>query len=153
MCGIAAIYAYKPVAAPVNPQELNTIRNYMTARGPDGQGSWIAPNQRLGLAHRRLAIIDLDPRAAQPMFSADGRYAIVFNGEIYNYRALRKTLEMDGFRFSTESDTEVLLQLFAQKREHMLSDLRGMFAFIIWDAERNTLFMARDPYGIKPLYY
>jgi asparagine synthase (glutamine-hydrolysing) len=105
------------------------------------------------LGHRRLAILDLDPRANQPMVSADGRYTIVFNGEIYNFRELRGELEADGVAFRTMSDTEVLLALFAREGECMLRRLRGMFAFAIWDMQTRELFLARDPYGIKPLYY
>ncbi len=153
MCGIAAIYAYNYPALDVDREELRTIRDHMAARGPDGKGEWFSADQRVGLGHRRLAIIDPDERAAQPMRSADGKLAIVFNGEIYNFRELRRGLEQRGRRFHTESDTEVLLHLFAERGERMLPELRGMFAFAIWDAERQKLFMARDPYGIKPLYY
>ena len=153
MCGIAVIYAYNYPALDVDRDELRTIRDHMAARGPDGKGEWFSANQRVGLGHRRLAIIDPDERAAQPMRSADGKLAIVFNGEIYNFRELRRGLEQRGCRFHTESDTEVLLHLFAEKGERMLPELRGMFAFAIWDEDRQKLFMARDPYGIKPLYY
>jgi len=153
MCGIVAIFAYQASAPVVDTDELRTIRDHMAARGPDGKGEWFSSDHRVGLGHRRLAIIDPDERANQPMLSADGKLAIVFNGEIYNFRELRKGLEQRGYRFRTESDTEVLLQLYAEKKEGMLHDLRGMFAFAIWDAEQRMLFLARDPYGIKPLYY
>jgi len=153
MCGIAAIYAYNYPALDVDRAELRTIRDHMAARGPDGKGEWYSADQRVGLGHRRLAIIDPDERAAQPMQSEDGRFAIVFNGEIYNFRELRQGLEQRGHRFRTASDTEVLLALFAEKGERMLPDLRGMFAFAIWDEAQKKLFLARDPYGIKPLYY
>jgi len=123
----------------------------MHARGPDAQGE--SAGEDIVLGHRRLAIIDLDARSTQPMESADGRYLIVFNGEIYNFRELRRELEADGVAFRTTSDTEVLLTLFAQQGERMLPRLRGMFAFAIWDAQSRELFLARDPYGIKPLYY
>ena len=109
--------------------------------------------RRRCLGHRRLAILDLDARANQPMVSTDGRYTIVFNGEIYNFRELRRALEADGIAFRTTSDTEVLLALFAREGERMLPRLRGMFAFAIWDTQTRELFLARDPYGIKPLYY
>jgi asparagine synthase (glutamine-hydrolysing) len=125
----------------------------MHSRGPDGKGEWYSSSHRLGLAHRRLSIIDLDERAAQPMVSNDGRYIISFNGEIYNYRELREKLERKGYYFSTSSDTEVILHLYAQIGEAMLRELRGMFAFVIWDNYENKLLLARDPYGIKPLYY
>ncbi len=123
----------------------------MFARGPDGVGYWQGDGVVLG--HRRLAILDLDVRSNQPMVSADGRYVIVFNGEIYNFRELRKNLESDGINFRTTSDTEVLLALYSRDGERMLPKLRGMFAFAIWDRQSGELFLARDPYGIKPLYY
>ena len=153
MCGVVSIYSYSDSAPDVDHHELCAIRDHMAARGPDGKGEWRSEKRRVGLAHRRLAIIDPEERASQPMLSAHGKLAIVFNGEIYNFRALRADLEQLGHEFLTESDTEVLLHLFAEKRERMLPELRGMFAFIIWDSERKQLFMARDSYGIKPLYY
>jgi asparagine synthase (glutamine-hydrolysing) len=153
MCGIAALFAYHYAAPLVDRDELLRVRDAMTVRGPDGAGEWIDSAGRIGLAHRRLSIIDLSERAAQPMHSRDGRFSITFNGEIYNYQALRRRLERKGAQFTTSSDTEVLLELFREKGEQMLPELRGMFAFSIWDAERGTLFLARDPYGIKPLYY
>jgi asparagine synthase (glutamine-hydrolysing) len=123
----------------------------MRPRGPDAEGMWSSEGVLFG--HRRLAIQDLDVRANQPMVSADGRYAIVFNGEIYNFRELRRDLEAGGAVFRTSSDTEVLLTMFARERDRMLPRLRGMFAFAIWDTRDRELFLARDPYGIKPLYY
>ena len=153
MCGINGIFAYLPSASAVEVTELRKTRDRMATRGPDGHGEWISADGRVALGHRRLAIIDLSDTAAQPMRSADGSLVITFNGEIYNYRALREALEARGRRLITQSDTEVLLHLFAEKGEAMLDDLRGMFAFAIWDAHRKRLFLARDPYGIKPLYY
>ena len=153
MCGIAGIFAYGRVAEPVVRNELLAIRDYMTARGPDAAGLWFDADQRIGLAHRRLAIIDLDDRASQPMHTDDGRYAITFNGEIYNYRELRQELTERGAKFSTTSDTEVILQLYRLDGAAIIRRLRGMFAFAIWDAVRQELFLARDSYGIKPLYY
>src|SRR5262245_57819737 len=125
----------------------------MMRRGPDGQGLWMSDDRRTGLAHRRLAIIDLDERAAQPMMSSDGRRVITFNGEIYNYRELRSELEGRGHSFRTSSDTEVVLELYAAHGERMVERLRGMYAFALWDSERCGMLLARDPYGIKPLYY
>jgi asparagine synthase (glutamine-hydrolysing) len=125
----------------------------MAARGPDGSGTWLSQDGCVGFAHRRLSIIDLSDRAAQPMESADGKLVITFNGEIYNYKALRTELEADGHVFRTQSDTEVLLHLYAAKGAAMVNDLRGMFALGIWDFERRGLLLARDPFGIKPLYY
>jgi asparagine synthase (glutamine-hydrolysing) len=123
----------------------------MRARGPDGEGLWHEDGVILG--HRRLAVIDLDSRAAQPMHSVCGRYVITYNGEIYNYRELRRDLEGRGDVFHTTSDTEVILALFARYGKAMLPRLRGMFALVIWDRETRRAFAARDPYGIKPLYY
>lgn len=153
MCGIAGIYAYGERADAPQQSELLAIRDHMAARGPDGAGEWWSPQRRIGLGHRRLAIIDVSNRAAQPMISADGRYAITFNGEIYNFQELRRSLEARDCIFRTTSDTEVLLHLFAAKGEAMVTELRGMFAFAIWDELEQSLLLARDPYGIKPLYY
>lgn len=153
MCGIAGIYAYSGSAPPVDRAELRAVRDHMIARGPDGSGEWYSADGRVGLAHRRLSIIDLSERAAQPMASADGRLVISFNGEIYNYRELRSELQERGRVFTTESDTEVLLHLYDEHGAAMPGKLRGMFAFALWDARERALFMARDPFGIKPLYY
>ncbi len=153
MCGIAGIFSYASAAPSVNQTELRAIRDHMSLRGPDGSGEWFSQDGRVGLGHRRLAIIDLSERAAQPMASGDGRYLITFNGEIYNYHELRRSLEANGRTFVSDSDTEVLLQLYAAKGEAMLGELRGMFAFAIWDTVSHTLFAARDAFGIKPLYF
>jgi asparagine synthase (glutamine-hydrolysing) len=153
MCGIAGIYAYRSSAKSVDRNELVRIRDHMASRGPDGKGEWYSADGRIGLGHRRLSIIDLSSRAAQPMQTADGRLVISFNGEIYNYRALRRKLEAKGYIFRSDSDTEVLLHLYADLGCEMLRELRGMFAFSIWDNRERQLLLARDPYGIKPLYY
>ena len=153
MCGIAGAFAYGASAPAIDRDELRRMRDSMAARGPDGAGQWYSPNGRVGLAHRRLAIIDLSERGAQPMASADGRLLITFNGEIYNYRELRDRLLADGCVLQSESDTEVLLELYARKGPAMLDDLRGMYAFGIWDEGKQELFLARGPFGIKPLYY
>ena len=153
MCGIAGIFAYRESAPPVDEPELLRIREHMIKRGPDGAGQWISPDRRVGLAHRRLAIIDLSETGAQPMATADGRLTITFNGEIYNYRELRRELEAKGYVFRSQSDTEVLLHLYADRGAQMVHALRGMFAFGIWDQRNQELFLARDPLGIKPLYF
>ncbi|MHC4933772.1 MAG: asparagine synthase (glutamine-hydrolyzing), partial [Planctomycetota bacterium] len=153
MCGIAGIYAYHPAASEPSDAELRRISEYMVARGPDGSGEWFSSPDRVGFAHRRLAIIDLSERASQPMESADGKLVVVFNGAIYNHAELRRGLEAEGRVFRSNSDTEVLLHLYQEKGEAMVQELRGMFAFTLWDAERRGLLLARDPYGIKPLYY
>lgn len=152
MCGINGIFAYNPSSVLPEESELIATRDHMAARGPDGAGKWWSSNQRICLGHRRLAIIDLSKRADQPMKSADNRFVIVFNGEIYNHLILRKELEAKGKHFNTQSDTEVLLHLFELEGESMVHRLRGMFAFSIWDNQEHRLFIARDAYGIKPLY-
>src|SRR5438067_243441 len=152
MCGINGIYAYHPAAAAPDFRELLASRDAMAVRGPDGEGAWQSQHRRCALGHRRLAILDLSSRASQPMSSEDGRLTIVFNGEIYNYPALRAEMESKGARLRTTSDTEILLHLYAQNGPEMVTRLRGMFAFAIWDDVRKCLFLARDPYGIKPLY-
>jgi len=152
MCGINGIFAYHSAASAPREAELLATRDAMRARGPDGYGAWWSKDKRCGLGHRRLSILDLSDRAAQPMTSDDGRLAVTFNGEIYNYPELRAELEATGIHFRTTSDTEALLHLYARHGEHLVHRLRGMFAFAIWDGERRSLFLARDPYGIKPLY-
>jgi asparagine synthase (glutamine-hydrolysing) len=153
MCGLAAILAYGATAPPVDPAELLAIREAMRPRGPDGEGLWVAPDGRVGLAHRRLAIIDLSPAGLQPFWSADGRLAASYNGEIYNWRELRRALEQRGQAFRTQCDTEVILALYAAEGPEGLRRLRGMYALALWDGERRGLLLARDPLGIKPLYY
>ncbi|RZM07207.1 MAG: asparagine synthase (glutamine-hydrolyzing), partial [Pedobacter sp.] len=121
----------------------------MRHRGPDGTGNWASGNGSIGLGHVRLAIIDVDA-GAQPMHSRDGRYTIVFNGEIYNYLDLQREI---GGNFATQSDTEVILHAYQLWGTQCVNRLRGMFAFAIWDAEKQELFLARDRFGIKPLYW
>ncbi len=157
MCGIAAIFAYHADAPPVTLRELIDINQAMYNRGPDGSGHWIDNQNRIGLAHRRLAVIDLSANASQPMTcnSVSGqkdRYRISFNGEIFNFRALRKELEAKGVNFTTQSDTEVLIRLYECDGPNMTKKLRGMFAIVIWDNAAEQLFLARDHFGIKPLY-
>ena len=152
MCGINGIFSFHSAASAPQETELLKTRETMRARGPDGAGAWWSADRRCGLGHRRLSIIDLSDRASQPMVSEDGRLVVVFNGEIYNYPQLRAELETDGARFRTTSDTEVLLHLYARHGGEMVHRLRGMFAFAVWDQAQRRLFLARDPYGIKPLY-
>jgi len=151
MCGIAGFALTPGVSKDLVLDAVRRMSERMRVRGPDANGEWTGDGAVLG--HRRLAIVDVDARANQPMASADGRYLIVFNGEIYNFRELRRDLEAAGVALHTTSDTEVLLALFARDGERMLPRLRGMFAFAIWDTRSGELFLARDPYGIKPLYY
>jgi len=151
MCGIAGIVHHRR-ATRVDERELLALRDAQTHRGPDDAGAWLDPSGRVGLAHRRLSIIDLSPAGHQPMATDDGRYQVVFNGEIYNFRALRRELERDGAAFRTNSDTEVLLHGYRAWGLNLLDRLRGMFAFALWDVELQELVLARDPLGIKPLY-
>ena len=153
MCGINGIFAYGASAPGVDREEVVRTRDWMTKRGPDGFGAWFSSDGRVGLGHRRLAIIDLSENGAQPMTTEDGKLKIVFNGEIYNYRELRRELKSRGVNFRSRTDTEVLLHLYRFDGTRMVERLRGMFAFAIWDAEKGQLFLARDHYGIKPLYY
>ncbi len=152
MCGINGIFAYHPASGAPKNAELVATRDAMRARGPDGTGEWWSDDRRYGAGHRRLSIIDLSDRALQPMVSTDGRYVVVFNGEIYNFPTLRAELEAQGVRFRTTSDTEAILHLYARDGTEMVRRLRGMFAFGIWDNLKRGLFLARDPYGIKPMY-
>jgi asparagine synthase (glutamine-hydrolysing) len=152
MCGIAAIFNYR-TGQSVDRGEMKRMLDQMQRRGPDGCGDWYGLEGAVGLGHRRLSIIDLSNAGAQPMASADGQIIVTFNGEIYNYRELRAELEAKGRRFRSQSDTEVLLHLYELEGEAMLGKLRGMYAFAIWDERRRSLFLARDVFGIKPLYY
>ncbi len=152
MCGLNGIFAYHSAASCPSAAELMATREAMHRRGPDGAGVWWSEDRRCGLGHRRLSIRDLSARASQPMISDNGQLVAVFNGEIYNYPTLRKELETEGVSFRTTSDTEVLLHLYARHGTNMLDRLRGMFAFAIWDNGQRGVFLARDLYGIKPLY-
>ncbi|MCE2885059.1 MAG: asparagine synthase (glutamine-hydrolyzing) [Planctomycetaceae bacterium] len=152
MCGLNGIISYRAGAEPVDPDELVRTRDAMIARGPDGCGSWISDDRAIGLAHRRLSIIDLSEGGAQPMHDPESGAVIVFNGEIYNYREIRSDLEARGHVFRSGSDTEVLLRGYLEYSTALLPMLRGMFAFAIWDARKRGLLLARDPLGIKPLY-
>ena len=153
MCGVAAIFSYGRAAGPVDAAELAAIHGAMRARGPDDEGIWLSTDRKVALAHRRLAIIDLSPGGHQPMMSEGGAHVLTYNGEIYNFRALRHQLEQEGRRFRTQSDTEVLLHLYARDGIEMVRHLRGMYAFALWDARKGGMLLARDPLGIKPLYY
>ena len=152
MCGIAGACNFSPDARPINPKVVLRLNELQRRRGPDGSGLWSSDDNLVVLGHRRLAIIDTGSAGAQPMRDASGRWVITFNGEIYNYRALRTELEQLGCRFVTNSDTEVLINAIAQWGEAGLRKLRGMYAFALWDNLQHELWLARDPYGIKPLY-
>ncbi|MEA3029957.1 MAG: hypothetical protein QOG13_1282 [Sphingomonadales bacterium] len=150
MCGIAGIF-HPDVPKPVDPARVEAMTDILAHRGPDGSGIWTAPG--IGLGHRRLSIIDLSAAAAQPMVVHDGQVAISYNGEIYNFREVRAGLEAKGHRFRTESDTEVILAAWLQWGPDCLSRLNGMFAFALYDAATDALFLARDRLGVKPLFY
>lgn len=150
MCGIAGRVNFKS-GAPVDPSLVHGMCELIAHRGPDGEGVWTGGFA--GLGHRRLAIIDLSPAGRQPMADASGRVLVTFNGEIYNFVELRRELEGKGHRFRSRTDTEVLLTAYREYGVDCLSRLRGMFAFAIWDADRQRLFVARDRLGKKPLHY
>ncbi len=149
MCGIAGIVHRD--GAPVDVADLERMLDRMAHRGPDDAGTFVAPG--VGLGHRRLSIIDVSAAGHQPMPSLDRQCWITYNGEIYNYREVRRSLEQAGRRFRSDSDTEVLLHAYQEWGQDCLKELNGMFAFAIWDAGRDLLFCARDRIGIKPFYY
>ncbi|PYQ55274.1 MAG: asparagine synthase (glutamine-hydrolyzing), partial [Acidobacteria bacterium] len=150
MCGIAGIYNFRS-GRPAAPSDLRAMGTCLAHRGPDDEGYF--EEGPLGLAHKRLTILDTSRRGRQPMFTEDGQLALIFNGEVYNFLELRADLEAQGHTFQTRTDTEVILRLYQIEGEAMLSRLNGMFAFAIWDRRTKCLFIARDRLGIKPLYY
>ena len=151
MCGIAGIINTQPGPIDRLPEGLQAMSRLIAHRGPDGVGEWRREDQRVGLVHRRLSIIDLTEAAAQPMHGENAT-VIVFNGEIYNYRELRHALA-SSWCFKSHSDTECILAAYAKYGEDCVNHLRGMFAFAIWDESRQRLFCVRDRFGIKPFYY
>ena len=148
MCGIAGIFHCGTIK-PVDPSRVERMCDALVHRGPDDSGVWTAPG--VGLGFRRLAIIDL-AGSPQPMPSADGRAMLVFNGEIYNFRELRRELTALGATFRTDGDGEVILAAWQQWGVECLPRLHGMFAFAIYDTAARTLFLARDRLGVKPLF-
>ncbi len=151
MCGIAGIIVQDP--SDLDSADLATLGSALSHRGPDGEGRWRSPDGRVGLVHRRLAIIDTSAAGDQPMHSADGRYTIVYNGEIFNFLELRRELEALGATFRSESDTEVILHAWRHWGAEMLERFNGMWALAIFDYESGEAFLARDRFGIKPLHY
>jgi asparagine synthase (glutamine-hydrolysing) len=147
MCGIAGI------VGEFRPGLISRMNRVQAHRGPDGAGVFEDPAAGVALGHVRLAILDLSTQAAQPMTTADGRYTLIFNGEVYNYVELRRDLESRGCTFRSRGDTEVLLQGLARHGAPFVERLNGMFAFALWDATDHTLLLARDHLGVKPLYY
>lgn len=149
MCGIAGIVRFDPREA-VDEARLKRMRDVIRHRGPDGEGLWLEGS--VGLAHRRLSIVDV-AGGQQPMANEDDTVWITYNGEIYNHATLRPGLETAGHRYRTRSDTETIVHLYEEEGEHCVQRLRGMFAFALWDRNRERLLLARDRLGIKPLYY
>ena len=149
MCGIAGIFHLD--GQPAAPVLLKRMTDIIAHRGPDGEGQYV--DGPVGLGHRRLAILDLSPAGHQPMRSPDGRFTISYNGEVYNFRELRTELETLGHCFRSQTDSEVVLHAFVEWGEQSLHRFNGMFAFAIWDSRDQKLFLARDRYGIKPVYY
>lgn len=152
MCGIAGIVSVDAGRLDVRPA-LDAMQAALRHRGPDGMGQWHSSSGVASFAHTRLAVIDLSPAGHQPMSTPDGRFTIVFNGEIYNFRELRRSLELEGVQFMTHSDTEVILRAYEARGEACIKQLRGMFALAIWDERERECLLARDRFGIKPLYY
>ena len=149
MCGIAGIFNLN--GEPVSVVNLRRMTDSIVHRGPDGEGFFV--DSYIGLGHRRLAIIDLSPAGHQPMQTVDGRYVLSYNGEVYNYQELRLELEALGYTFRSRTDSEVVLYALAEWGEKALDRFNGMFAFAFYDKEEHTLLLARDRYGIKPLYF
>jgi asparagine synthase (glutamine-hydrolysing) len=149
MCAIAGLFDTRG-SRPIDEALLHRMNDRQRHRGPDGHGVHMAPGA--GLAHRRLSIIDLEG-GGQPQYNEDGSVAVVFNGEIYNYRALRSELQARGHRFATASDTEVIVHGWEEWQEGVVDQLRGMFAFAILDQPQQRLLLARDRLGVKPLFY
>ncbi|NBO54869.1 MAG: asparagine synthase (glutamine-hydrolyzing) [Actinobacteria bacterium] len=152
MCGIAGYTCLSRGRGAAQSGALSTMSKLLAHRGPDGQGAWRSSNDRVGLCHERLAILDSTPTARQPMMSPAG-FVITYNGEIYNYRELRETAHQKGYQFRSSSDTEAILATYEQHGLKAIQQLRGMFAFGLWDESRKQLVLARDRFGIKPLYY
>jgi asparagine synthase (glutamine-hydrolysing) len=151
MCGLSGVFEYGRAVGSVTPDVVVAMRDVLRHRGPDGEGLFVSEDRRLGLGHRRLSILDLE-HGAQPMFGRGGT-CLVFNGEIYNYPALRRELERDGVAFKTTCDTEVILHLYERHGEACVDHLNGMFAFALWDPQAESLLLCRDRLGEKPLYW
>lgn len=147
MCGIIGF------SGTFEPKLLSTGLRALRHRGPDDSGLHVDKMAGIGLGHTRLSILDLSPLGHQPMFAADGKLVLIFNGEIYNFRELRQELKAKGYSFRSDSDTEVLLNLYLDQGKALLTRLNGIFAFALWDGTQNSLLVARDAFGVKPLYF
>ncbi len=153
MCGIAGIVNYSSNDSQINPKILKDMSDVIIHRGPDSDGHWISSDNKCGFSFRRLAIIDLTDAGNQPMTTTDGRFTIVFNGEIYNHKQIRDELEQKGYEYKSQTDTETILNGFLEYGKDIVLKLTGMFSFAIWDSERKEIFAARDRIGIKPFYF
>ncbi|OGU17398.1 MAG: asparagine synthase (glutamine-hydrolyzing) [Ignavibacteria bacterium GWB2_35_12] len=153
MCGIAGIFEYNVSDSRINEKILKSMSDVITHRGPDSEGQWVSDDRKCGFSFRRLAIIDLSEAANQPMHTPDGKYSIVYNGEVYNHLSIRENLEKSGYKYKSRSDTETILYGYREYGKNILGKLLGMWGMAIWDSEKKELFIARDRIGIKPLYY
>jgi asparagine synthase (glutamine-hydrolysing) len=153
MCGIAGILTLNSSYQDSLERITQRMQRALYHRGPDDAGIYLSPQRQTALAHTRLSILDLSTAGHQPMSTSDGRYWITFNGEVYNFQELRQNLIAGGEEFYSQTDTEVILKLYRKMGKDCVQHLRGMFAFAIWDEWEQTCFLARDPLGIKPLYY
>src|SRR5262245_4349534 len=149
MCGVAGVLHLD--GSPASPVSLRRMTDAVAHRGPDGEGHYA--DGPVGLGHRRLAIIDLSPGGRQPMATEDGRFVLTYNGEVYNFRELRIELEALGHRFRPRSDSQAVLRALVEWGRAALRRFNGMFAFALWDRREQTLLLARDRFGIKPLYW
>src|SRR5215213_6786229 len=153
MCGIAGLIDRSGASASVLAEKARVMADALAHRGPDGSGVWCDPEAGVALSHRRLSVIDLTPAGAQPMVSADGRWVISYNGEIYNARDIARAAELSGINYRGTSDTEVILESLARRGlDRTLRDLNGMYALALWDRHTRALHLVRDRIGIKPLF-
>ena len=149
MCGISGVLSNNP--QDISREIIKDMNGTLLHRGPDDTGCFI--DKKIAIGHKRLSIIDLSEAAKQPMISENSRYVITYNGEIYNYKELKELLLMKGHKFRTQSDTEVVLNSFLEWGLDSFNLFNGMFALAVWDKEEEILYIARDRYGIKPLYF
>ena len=153
MCGIAGVVKYSQTENKINNDVLKRMSDVIVHRGPDDEGQWMNDERTCGFSFRRLSIIDLSQAGHQPMHSSNGRYTIIFNGEIYNHSGIREQLIKKGYDYKSKTDTETILNGYAEWNEEVLEKMLGMWAIAIWDNEKKELFAVRDRLGIKPFYY
>ena len=149
MCGIVGVFNLN--GSPFSEDRLKKMAATIAHRGPDGEGYYVKDN--IALAHRRLAILDTSVRGSQPMMSKDGKWILIFNGCVYNYLELKQELKAKGHEFISTTDTEVIVEGLAEYGASFLERLNGMFAIAVWNTEEESLYLSRDRYGVKPLYY